>query len=286
MIEAALASGRWGHLAAHVDQWTPYIDNLVEDTGQAPVYRGWLDIWQEARSQAGEIQTQLANYEAQMRRIFAGCGFATVQRPAVTLGASPEEKADAYCARRHAWQTDLELRARAFADLHSAQSAQLPGDPRRAFRHLWLFTGQTDAAAADEAARTLAEGRTELDRLKTWLAVRTEEPFPAEELGLVPLGSVPVVRDAFDAVWAALSRSVDLIAPQLSVWRNWEDATLAGPLDAIAELQKEIVLSREPYGDDLGAWRRGADHAALSRLLGQIEKVYPLLRRKIDAAKR
>ena len=116
--------------------------------------------------------------------------------------------------------------------------------------------------------------------------MQTEEPFPAEDLGMVPLVSVPDVDKAFDRIYRELYETVAMIAPQLSVWRNWEDDTLAEQLDLIAELQKNVVLSREAFGDDVTGWRTTGNQEALSDLLTRINKVYPLLRRKIEAATR
>lgn len=285
-IDAALASGEWGALGEHVEYWEQYIDGLVNRTGKALVYRGWLEAWETARDAADGIPTMLAAYEDGMLELYAACGFDPPERTDLGSVASADDLASRYCASRHAWQTDFARKVRGMALRHDAQSRLLPDDPSRALRNLWLFSGQTDTAGAEETARGLARGREALDGLRTWMAVRTSEPFSAEELGLVPLDSVPLLRESFNLAWDNLYESVVRIAPQLSAWRSWADETLAEQLDALAKLQEEVVASRVPYGEDVAAWRASASHEALSRLLVQVDKVYPLLRRKIDAAKR
>ena len=114
MIRAALVSGQWGRVGEHVEHWERYITDLVDQSGQAVVYRGWLDTWRRAQADPDQVAAWLGAYENHMTTIFETCGFDLRGRGPASVQGTPEERADLYCARRHAWQTDLAGRVRAF----------------------------------------------------------------------------------------------------------------------------------------------------------------------------
>ena len=76
----------------------------------------------------------------------------------------------------------------------------------------------------------------------------------ATDLSGLPVEDMEKTAQSGDAVWKEVYGMVEFVAPQVSVWRNWEDDQIAPYLDDIAEL------------------------------LIKISEVYPLLKTKTQAA--
>ena len=283
-LDDVMQSGGWGDFADKVAVWEQTSPNLVERSGRQATFTGWVEAWKEARKTASILPQQSQEWMEAVYTMAGRTGIGAPPSVDVSWEGDGASLASTYCAEQYRLQTWFIGSMREFLDAHQAQAAALGDEPEDTLLNLWNFAGLSNKDAVMKLTGDAKQSCSDLQPLQDWVARWGGQPMLVTDLNDVPVESMETIAKSADTVWKEIYGMVEFIAPQVSVWRNWEDERIAPYLDEIAELQQDVILGKRRFPDDFSAWRLSEDHVALEELLMKISEVYPLLKTKTKAA--
>ena len=286
VVQLSMERGNWGSLEKKVNAWEEVFPGLTKPLEMYAVYAMWLTVWKDARESPTALEKRIQRLHEAVVDVAKQVGFEAPKSTRLSWRGSNEELATAYCAEHYRLQQTFLDSLQVFLDVARVQVNVFGANPPDTLVTLWKFAGLSNTESLMKLSENVERARSALLPIREWFDRWDGLPLTVDDINNVSVADIDGIAQRCDVVWKEAYGVVEFIAPQVSVWRNWEDDKIATYLDEIARLQKDVVLSRARYGDDFRAWRLSEDHVAMEELIVAISMAYPLLKAKTDAAAR
>jgi protein phosphatase len=285
-IDEAALTGRWGELANKLAALGAEAESLLEQSGNAPAYRAWLEAWTEAKSDTEAAEAAVLSIH---RSVGGVCAAAGVAPPASVSfgGGEADAQASAICAARKALQDHVVDQMTKVVAVHPSAAFGPAEDLEPALVQLETISGANDPdSLAAQLTETYVRAQAPIEALRQWLKGIEPGPVPAaklDELAGIGLGEAAAHLDAF---WDGIFRVIDpdlLDVLDQSFRQGWFQGhrfdRIEGLEEALRGLENaalDFVDSRVPF-EDIRTWREDVGERLLGTVISEVRKVGSLI---------
>ena len=276
-IAEALDSGRWGALEQYVNEWLPWIPDLIEHSNHKEVFTAWTASWRFARDHTDQMRSKEEALASAEQTVRSALGLAP-RRVQYILEGTPEQQADEYCRNTYQRMETLVRHVSSIAEQleqHAYCWEELTTN--RLFRLYAFARDQSPDHTCRKLMTDVAALRKSVGRLEAWVSTWTSRPLPLEQPEHMPT----------EQAKAAIASSSNLVAQVLALldncrlavsgsWYNYADASTGETLSEIVVLCNAATLDIQAHAREK-PWLTPQNGAMLKRIVSIVEEIAPRL---------